>query len=182
MLHIVPCTSFIGVFSGFLLYGVLNPWTPQRSPTGMYCHISSPGPREIAGAIAIVAMVLIIAVEALIIITLRRISGSFRSLFHNDAYIAPDGLVRVIIFSVGPFLAIVVSGAQYFDKTDAQTADLSILLALGNLYDIRDPEDMINNMSLTFNQFHLLLSLSLDLRRYCILYLCYFLNTLNVLS
>ncbi|KAF8183913.1 hypothetical protein BJ912DRAFT_537885 [Pholiota molesta] len=129
-LHAVPCISFIGAFVAFLIYGLKNPLTPERSPTGMYCHISSPGPREIAGAIAIVAMVFIISVEALIVITLRRISGSLKSLFRNDSYIAPDALIRVVIFCIGPLLAIIVSAAQYFDKTDVQTAILSIILAL----------------------------------------------------
>ncbi|KAF8968092.1 hypothetical protein BDZ97DRAFT_451415 [Flammula alnicola] len=129
LLHAVPSASFVIAFVGFLMYGLANPTTPQRTPTGMYCHISSPGPREIAGGIALVSMLLLIIVEVLIIIALRRASGSLASLLQKDDHVSRDSLIRVIIFSIGPILAIVISCFQYLDTSGKETANVSILLA-----------------------------------------------------
>ena len=83
--------------------------------------------------------------------TLRRLSGSWRALFKNDACIAPASLIRVLVFSIVPLLAIVcalslschiqqanflisVSGIAYAGKTATQDAYLEIFLALSDFF------------------------------------------------
>ncbi|KJA26347.1 hypothetical protein HYPSUDRAFT_36647 [Hypholoma sublateritium FD-334 SS-4] len=127
--HALPWTSFSGALVGIFIYGLNNDSTIQVSTTGMYCHMTSTAPGGIVAGVGIICMIGIATLEALIIMTLRRISGSWKALFRNDACIAPGSMIRVILFSIAPLLAIVVSAAQFAETTAKQNAYLEILLA-----------------------------------------------------
>ncbi|PPQ99157.1 hypothetical protein CVT24_009347 [Panaeolus cyanescens] len=100
--------------------------------SGMYCHIIERIPNKITAGIAIISMLLIIILDVLVTLTLRRLwreTGRLQTL-HTHEHISLDSIIRIIVFGFCPMISLAVSFLQYVPKHAQEGAKLNIILAI----------------------------------------------------
>jgi len=131
LLHLVPCTSFLCVLIEVLIIGLLNPEKIQRAQEGMYCNLSGSTSYIITAGLTISATVIMIIIEVLTAMTLRRIWKSSARLndVQNNEFLSMDVIARVAAFSFCPMIALAVSLLQYLPKHDNTKEKLQLVIA-----------------------------------------------------
>ncbi|KDR76232.1 hypothetical protein GALMADRAFT_247523 [Galerina marginata CBS 339.88] len=131
-LHLVPVVSFFCVLIEVMIIGLLNPAQVQRTSSGVYCNLSGSLASMITAGLTILAMLMIIIVEILTAITLRRLwksSGRTNAVANNE-FLSIDVIARVAVFSFCPMIALAISLLQYLPSHNIDIAKLEIAVAI----------------------------------------------------
>ncbi|THU75267.1 hypothetical protein K435DRAFT_974900 [Dendrothele bispora CBS 962.96] len=75
-----PPVLWAMVFTGSLIYGIVNPQLVQRDLTGMYCNISSSVPSSVGAALVALLSVTMIIFEIMTLVLLFKNWTAFRRL------------------------------------------------------------------------------------------------------
>ncbi|KAJ7638343.1 hypothetical protein FB45DRAFT_902552 [Roridomyces roridus] len=122
-LMITPYVLWLGLFIGFLVYGLQNPATVKMGPNGTYCDLSTVTPSRISGMIVVLSMLPLIVIQGYI--------GS--RLVRNRNFLRDFKLVqmatRVMIFSLLGVLGMGVGFAYVIFSEQGPVFDI-ILAAL----------------------------------------------------
>lgn len=130
LLHLVPCISFFCVLIEVLIVGLLNPQKIRRDPSGMYCNLSGPISYTISAGVTVLAMIMVIVIEFLTAIALRRIwKSSTKGEVQNNEFLSMDVIARVAAFSFCPMVALAVSLFQYVPNHDNAKAKFELVVA-----------------------------------------------------
>ncbi|KDR77011.1 hypothetical protein GALMADRAFT_225163 [Galerina marginata CBS 339.88] len=131
LLHILPLAFFCGAFILALILGLEDRTSPQRSSLGVYCHLSKPLSKEVTGAFIIFLAIIMSVLEVLIIIHVRRAWTDIRTLIasrsSDQEHFSLDSLVRVVLISLAPPLALVISCFQFRAQHNEETAALILV-------------------------------------------------------
>ncbi|KAF5361473.1 hypothetical protein D9758_006247 [Tetrapyrgos nigripes] len=123
--------TWVMVFTGSLVYGIVNPDLVHRDPSGMYCNISSIVPSGVsASLVALFCVIMIIFEGSIITFTLLYQNwAAFRRLQRTASSDAASVamVVRVSIFSVLPMLALALSIRFAFSHSSGWNIAVAIL-------------------------------------------------------
>ncbi|KAF9032618.1 hypothetical protein BJ165DRAFT_1517190 [Panaeolus papilionaceus] len=128
LLHLLPLLLTLATIIEVLAVGLIDPKRVVPDTSAMFCHISSQISNRITSSISVVCMLTILVIDAFIIRILRSRWKAFqrtaRPLFLQPddpdpgrRDISLDSLIRVVAFALLPIIAIVVSFAQYFPRS-----------------------------------------------------------------
>ncbi|KAF5361397.1 hypothetical protein D9758_006254 [Tetrapyrgos nigripes] len=125
--------TWVMVFTGSLVYGIVNPDLVHRDPSGMYCNISSIVPSGVAASLVALFSVIMIIFEVITFTLLYQNWAAFRRLQRTASGDATSVamVVRISIFSVLPMLALALSIRSAFSPSSNTGCNITIAILPG---------------------------------------------------
>ncbi|KAJ7915908.1 hypothetical protein B0H13DRAFT_1999165 [Mycena leptocephala] len=110
----VPPLLYLIIFLWTSIFGILNPDQVELEPGGFYCHLQTPLPAIVGGALVVFATSVALVVEVLTVILISRNWGAFRALQRrNEHAVSLSIIIRVSVFAILPIIGLGLSFTTY---------------------------------------------------------------------
>ncbi|KAF8656281.1 hypothetical protein AX16_002717 [Volvariella volvacea WC 439] len=129
LLFISPVVVFFVIAIYVLVMGAQNPGNVNRSPSGMYCHLSDGKTTKISAVLVIIAMTVVTTFEVATAILLYRNWAAFRRLRPSEHNVSLSVLIRVSIFTFLPFFTLVISLLAFNRSRSEESQKLNLAIA-----------------------------------------------------